>query len=341
MGTLPGFLPGYQSTDNAENRKRYEERWGVRLPDKAGISALEIIEQAGKKNIKAMLIMGENPAACFPQPGQVKKALSSLDFLAVTDMFLTETAELARVILPAASFAEKEGTFTNFEGRAQPLKKAIEPVGDSLPDGIIIMKLAEAMNSPFPYDSYQQVTDEIEEMVPFYHHIDYGRPVPSGADWDDVGRESPPARRLYKGLFPSGFERFSPVQFEPTKNTSDEYPLTLLVGSSRYHFGSGSRSQHASRLKRYCPPASLEIGREDARQLGIKNGDHVNVISKNGEYAAAAEISDNVSGGTCFIPLTFPPGPVFELFDSVIDEQTKAPALKSCAVRLERSQDSG
>jgi len=145
MGTLPGFLPGYQNIDDYENRRRYEERWGTNLPENAGFTAIEMMKQAGKKLVKAMFIMGENPAACFPQPSKVKEALESLEFLAVSDMFLTDTAALATVILPATSFAEKEGTFTNFEGRIQPLRKAIEPIGDSLPDGEIIMKLAKTM----------------------------------------------------------------------------------------------------------------------------------------------------------------------------------------------------
>lgn len=340
MGSLPGFLPGYQSMEDAGNRGRYEECWGGRLPENAGITALEMIEKAANKEIKAMFIMGENPAACFPQPSRVEKALSSLDFLAVTDMFLTETAKLATIVLPAASFAEKEGTFTNFEGRVQSLRKAIEPPGDSLPDGTIIMRLAGAMNSTLPYESYRQVTEEIEEMVPFYRHTGYAGANPPVTDWEDVGKDSPETRRLYKGLFPSGFGKFSPVQYtEPPDVATDGYPFTLLVGSNRYHFGSGSRSRHATRLRRYCPPAFVGISREDARQLGIKNGDRVSITSKNGKYTAAADINDSLTGGLCFIPLTFPSGPVYELFDPAIDPQTKAPAMKSCAVRLERTAE--
>ena len=171
MGTLPDFLPGYQSVGDAQNRKKFEERWGCQLPASVGLTALEMLEQAREGKVKGMFIMGENPVASFPQPTLVKKALASLDFLVVTDMFLTETAKLASVVLPAASFAEKEGTFTNFEGRVQRIQKAIEPVGDSLPDGEIILQLAEMLGSPMPYSSYQQVMEEIEEMVPFYHHL--------------------------------------------------------------------------------------------------------------------------------------------------------------------------
>ena len=196
-----------------------------------------------------MFIMGENPVASFPQPALVKKALSSLDFLVVTDMFLTETARLASVVLPAASFAEKEGTFTNFEGRIQRVRKAIEPAGDSLPDGEIIKRLAGMMGSPMPYTSPQQVMDEIEEMVPFYHHFAYTDVDKVGLDLSEVGGNTPETRRLHRGLFPSGFGRFTSVEYIPPQDiATNEYPFTLMVGSCRYHFGAGSRSSRSARL---------------------------------------------------------------------------------------------
>jgi len=340
MGALPGFLPGYQNIDDYENRKRYEERWGVGLPVTAGLTAIEMMEQATKKLVKGMFIMGENPTACFPQPAKVRQALESLEFLAVSDMFLTDTAALATVILPATSFAEKEGTFTNFEGRVQQLRKAIEPVGGSLPDGEIIMKLSETMGSPMPYSSWPQVMEEIEEMVPFYHRFSYTGPDSPGRDWEDMDRERPATRRLHKGLFPSGFGKFSPVEFAaPADVASGDYPYTLLTGSSRYHFGSGTRTSHSPRLLRYCPEVALEISRKDAQRLGIHNDDRVSVSSQNGRLTAGAAINENLPEGLLFIPLTFPSGPVFELFSSAIDDQSKAPALKSCAVKLERTAE--
>jgi formate dehydrogenase major subunit len=290
--------------------------------------------------VKAMFIVGENPAACFPQPSKVKEALKSLEFLVVSDMFMTDTASLATVVLPAASFAEKEGTFTNFEGRVQPLRKAIEPVGDSLSDSEIIMKLSEIMGSPMPYISYQNVLEEIEEMVPFYRHFSYSGFGSSGMDWEDMDRENPTTRRLYKGLFPSGFGKFHTVKFTPSSDVaSEEYPYTLLTGSSRYHFGSGMRTSHAPRLKRYCPELSLEINRDDARHLGINDSDHIDAISENGKLTVGIVINSDLPKGMLYLPITYPAGPVFELFSSAIDGQTKAPAFKSCAVRLERTAE--
>jgi formate dehydrogenase alpha subunit len=342
MGTLPAFLPGYQSVDDAIKRQRFEERWGGRLPASTGLAALEMMQQAREGRVKGMFIMGENPVASFPQPALVKKALASLDFLVVTDMFLTETAKLASVVLPAASFAEKDGTFTNFEGRVQRLRKAIEPVGESLPDSEIVLRLAKALGSPMPYTSHQQVMEEIEEMVPFYHHLAYSDVDSMGLDWADVSGDRPGHRRLHKGLFPSGFGRFSPVEYAPPQDVAkDGYPLTLLVGSSRYHFGGGSRSLRSARLSQFCPSASLEINNADARELGIVDGDTVKIISRQGELLTVVRIADTLPQGLLFMSISFPDSPVHELFDTILDPQARAPALKSCAVRLERTTDNG
>lgn len=153
MGSLPGFLPGYQDVHDVEARRKFEEKWGVHLPTATGLTAIEMIEQAAAGKLKGMLVVGENPVVSFPRPSLVKETLTSLELLVVSDMFLTETAKLATVVLPAASFAEKEGTFTNFEGRVQRIRKAIEPVGNSLADWEIIVKLARRIGHPMPYPS--------------------------------------------------------------------------------------------------------------------------------------------------------------------------------------------
>jgi formate dehydrogenase alpha subunit len=342
MGTLPAFLPGYQSVDDALNRKPFEERWNCRLPADNGLAAPEMILKAGEGGVRGMFIMGENPVSGFPQAAVVKKALSSLDFLVVADMFLTETAKLASVVLPAASFAEKDGTFTNFEGRVQRVRKVLEPAGDSLPDGEIILRLASAMGSPFPYNSAPQVLEEIQEMVPFYRHTAYTDTEAMGLEPGEANDEGPGNRRLHKGLFPSGFGRFTSVEFTPPPEAGDkQYPFTLLVGSSRYQFGTGARSSRAARLQRYAPEALLEISPADAGDLGIGSGDRVKVISGQGEMAVTARVSDTLPAGLLYLPVSFPGTPVYELFDTVIDARAKAPALKSCVVRLERTADNG
>jgi len=339
-GCLPDFLPGYQGVDNPEARKKFEDRWGVSLPGTAGLTALAMIEQAKEGKIKGMLIVGENPVLSFPRPSLVRNALTSLEFIAVIDMFLTETAKLGAVVLPAVSFVEKQGTFTNFEGRVQRLAKAIEPLGDSLPDWEIIVRLGERMGHPMPYSSPQQVMDEIEELVPLYQSpgdISFDR-----EDLDSVELESGRrgARRLHCGPFPSGFGRFAPVEYVAASESSKQgYPLTLLVGSILYHFGSGSRSSRSPRLKKFWPHSWVEISKADAKNLGFNDGDRVKVISAAGEVTTTVRLTDTLSVGTAFMPISFPESPVNELFDIVLDPKAKTPSLKTCAVRLERITD--
>jgi len=315
MGALPDFLPGYQTVEDAQARKNFAERWGVELPADAGLTALEMIEQAKAGKIKGMYIVGENPALSFPQLSLVRDALADLDFLVVQDMFLTETAKLATVVLPAASFAEKEGTFTNLEGRVQQVRQAIKPLGDSLPDWEIILRLANKMGRPMPYSSPQEVKDEIEEMVTLYQGIGYAATETC---------------------------RFSPLQYVPqAEMEKDGYPLTLLTGTILYQFGTGSRSSRASRLKKFQPEAFVELSESDAQHLGINQDDEVKVISPVGEVTANARLTNTLPEGILFMPISFPASPATELFSIASDSQAKTPSLKACAVRLERIDSHG
>jgi formate dehydrogenase alpha subunit len=341
MGVVPDLLPGYLSVNDTQNRRKFEEQWNVKLPTNTGLTVLEMMEAARSGKVKGMLIIGENPVGSFPQPKIIKEALSSLEFLVVADMFPGETVRLASVVLPSASFAEKEGTFTNFEGRIQQLKKAIEPSGDSLPDSEIILRLSSAMGSLMPYSSSHQVMEEIEEMVPFYHHVSPKDADTLGLEISEVDSGTPGTRRFYKGLFPSGFGRFHSVDFTPLQESNNGYPFTLIIGSSRYHFGTGGRSQRSERLKRFSPEAFVEINPADAKQTGLKGEDKIKIISEQGEISASARMSDKLPRGVVYMAESFVQSPVHELFNTVIDTRSKTPALKSCAVRLERITTDG
>ena len=337
MGNLPDFLPGYQGLDDAEAKQKFEARWRISLPASAGLNALEMMEQAKKGKIKGMLIVGENPVSSFPCPSLVKEALSSLEFLAVSDLFPTKTVKLASVVLPAASFAEKEGTFTNFEGRAQQIVKAIEPVGDSLPDWKIVLQLADRMGHPMPYASPQDVMDEIKELVPFYRHLGYSNFDNQDDDLADLEDDRLGVKRLHKGPFPSGFGRFAPVDYTPSPDgLGDEYPFALMAGSILHHFGCGTRSLRASRLRKFSPHAWLEIGEADAKQFGFRDGDRVKVVSPNGQINTTLRLTETLPSKTLFLPMSFPESPFNELFDLTLEPQAKTPSFKSCAVRLER-----
>jgi formate dehydrogenase alpha subunit len=316
MGALPDFLPGYQSVEDAQSRENFAHRWGVPLPTDTGLTALEMIEQAKEGKLKGMYIVGENPALSFPQLSLVRDALAGLNFLVVQDMFFTETAKLATVVLPAVSFAEKEGTFTNFEGRVQEIRKAINPLDDGLPDWEIVLRLANKMGCPMPYSSLQEVMDEIKEMVPLYQGIGY-------------------ADREIKG-------RFSPVQYVPPAETpKDGYPLTLLVGSILYQSSSGSRSSRAPRLRRFQPEAFVETSQSDARRLRISHGGRVKVTSPAGEVTALVRVTNTLPEGMLFMPVSFPASPAGELFSIVLDPKAKTPSLKACNVRLKRIDSHG
>jgi len=328
MGTLPDFLPGYQSLDDVQARMNFEARWGCQLSMDAGLTALEMIVGANEGKVRGMYIVGENPMLSFPNSTLVSQALESLDFLVVQDMFLTDTAKLANVILPASSFAEKEGTFTSFDGTVQRVRAALKPIGESLPDWEIILRLASVMNFPMSYSSPQEVMNEIAELVPLYRGIDYAKLDVKG-------------HRLVKDKATSGRANFSPVKYMLQPGPEDGYPLTLLVGTVLYQFGTGSRSLRASRLKQFLPEAFVALSKFDAAELEVKDGDRIKVVSPIGEVATVAKVADELNKGMVFIPASFPESQVNGLFDIVLDPRTKTPALKTCQVRLERIGDHG
>jgi formate dehydrogenase alpha subunit len=340
MGTLPKFLPGYQSVADAQARGKFEGRWGASLPAEAGLTAMEMVEQAKKGKIKGMYIVGENPVLSFPNSRFIREVLASLDFLVVQDMFLTETARLANVILPAASFAEKEGTFTNFEGRVQRVQKAIAPLGESLPDWEIIVRLADKMGSPMPYSSPQQVMDEIIGccQLPAYSFYEGSGYVESEAK-SMSGAESGSHRgvgRMHGGQFSEGFARFCPVEYVPPAKAEKGYRFTLLAGIVFNHFGTGSRSSRSARLRRFSSEAFVEMCESDARGLTIADGEVVRIISPVGEMTAKVKFTNAVREGMLFMSISFPEAPVNGLFDIVLNSETKAPSLKACSVKIDR-----
>jgi formate dehydrogenase alpha subunit len=340
MGALPRFLPGYQSVADAQARGKFEERWKASLPAQAGLTALEMMEQAKKGKIKGMYIVGENPVLSFPNPRFTKEVLASLDFLVVQDMFLTETARLASVVLPAASFAEKDGTFTNFEGRVQRVRKAIAPLGESLPDWEIILRLADRMGSPMPYSSPQEVMDEIIGccQLPAYSFYEGGGHLESEAKglYQAESGSHRGVGRIHGGQFSEGFARFCPVEYVPPAKGKKGYPYTLLAGVILSHFGTGSRSSRSARLRRYSSEAFVEICESDARDLTLADGEMVKVSSPAGEVTAKVKITSALREGMLFMPISFPEAPVNELFDIVLDSETKAPSLKACSVKIDK-----
>ena len=331
MGMLPDFLPGFCNIADARARGKFEALWGADLPTRPGLTSVEIIEQAKLGKIKCLYVVGEDPILSFPGTRAVRDALVSLEFLVVQDLFLTETARLATVVLPAASFAEKDGSYTNFEGKINKIKRGIAPVGDSRPDWEIILNIADKMKSPFSYLRFEDILREIEEFVPGYEgYTDSGRPYQANGSEAGAGR-LPRAQTL------RGFARFSPVEYRaPFKVKPKLYPFILLTGSVFPHIGTGTRSLRAPRLRKLFPSGFLQVCEADAKKLALCNDDKVKIISRAGEITAPVSISNSLPRGVLFIPSTFPEIPVNTLFEISLDPQSKTPTSKACHVRIER-----
>ncbi|MEW6034765.1 MAG: molybdopterin-dependent oxidoreductase, partial [Chloroflexota bacterium] len=292
-------------------------------------------------SIKAMYVVGENPALSFPHLSLVREALASLEFLVVQDMFLTETAKLATVVLPAASFAEKEGTCTSIDGLVQRLHQAIEPPGASLADWRIFVELAKRMGRPMDYSSPGQVMREISEFVPLYRGIDYARLEERGiyCTGPRPGLEGKAAEGERASTPPPSF---TPIEYVPPEDGAhDDYPLSLMVGSVLYHFGSGTRSLRSASLSSMAPEGFVEVNREDGERLKVSEGETVRVVSPVGEVTVTARVTDMVPAGTLWMPSCFPRSPAHGLFPISLDEKTKTPSLKTCPVRLERVGQDG
>ncbi len=332
MGALPDFLPGRRHVGDLPLRKKLETRWQSPLPAHPGLGALEMMEQARQGKIKGMLIAGENPPAAFPGSARAEEALASLDFLAVQDLFLTETARLAHVVFPAASFAEKEGAFTSLEGKVQKISPALEPVAESRPDWKIIIQLAEAMGRPLPFSSLEQLREELEELVPFYK-CGWEEKV---AEEEDDYLETRSDRRLPLKKFPS----FLPVgESSPGPAPPGSGYLILLPESTLFRRGGGARSSRSGKLSRFSPiPIPfLKMNRLDAGEMELQPGDHVEVISESGRLPALIEYSDSLPRGAVSLSRAHPACPVTALFSALPERPALSSALQRCYIRIERS----
>ncbi len=336
MGALPNVYPGYQKVTNAEARKKFEQAWGVELSNDVGLTLVEMMDAAREGKVKAMYILGENPILTDPDANHVEEALKQLDFLVVEDIFLTETAQMADVVLPGVSFAEKDGTFTNTERRVQMVKKAIEPVGDSKPDWQIICRLAEALGYQMGYNSPEQVMGEIASVTPIYAGISYERIEAGGLQWPCPESDHPGTSILHAGRFSRGSGKFHGVKHEDVAESSDKaYPLVLTTGRWLYQYHGGSMSRRSS-LDEISHYPVVEINPEDAKKLGISEGDTVEISSRRGKIEVKACLTERSAPGTVFVPFHFAESPVNKLTIAALDPKAKIPQLKVCAVKIRK-----
>jgi len=338
LGALPNVYTGYQAVSDPDIRGKFEAAWGCSLPAEPGLTLTEMIDAAYRKEIKAVYLIGENPVLSEPDIAHAREGLERLEFLVVQDIFLSETARLADVVLPAASFAEKDGTFTNTERRVQRLRKAIEPVGDSRADWWITCQLGSRMGGKgFDFAHPSQIMEEIASLTPSYGGISYERLDDGGLQWPCPTKDHPGTPILHSERFTRGRGRFIPLEYKPPMELPDnEYPLVLTTGRSLYHFHTGTLTRKVNGLNILRGEGLVEINPQDASSLGIADGEMVKVISRRGEVAARAKVTDVSPVGVVFMTFHFAESPANLLTNPALDPVAKIPEYKVCAVRIER-----
>ena len=342
MGSLPNLLPGYQSVSDVTTIHRFEEAWGVRLPSAPGLTATEILTAAKKGTIKALYIMGENPLISFPDSSYMREALKRLEFLVVQDIFLTETGKLAAVVLPSASFAEKDGTFTNTERRIQRVRQAFMPYENAKLDWEIIALVSEKMGYKMGYQSPEDIMQEIASLTPIYGGIHYARLEKGGIQWPCPDENHPGTPFLHKDRFDRGLGLFHPVEFAPPTELPDEsYPFILSTGRVQWQYNTGTLSRRCSSLNKRHPEVFVEINPTDATVLEIADGAFVRISSRRGSVVTKVRITEKVPAGVLFIPFHFREAAANLLTHIALDPIAKIPEYKFCAVNVEPVKEAG
>jgi formate dehydrogenase alpha subunit len=337
MGGLPNYYPGYQKVEDPAARARFEQAWGVPLPPRPGLALGEIVEGAARGSVKGLYVVGENPLVTDPDSGHVRAAFEKLEFLVVQDIFLTETAQRADVVLPAACFAEKDGTFTNTERRVQRVRAATRPPGEARGDWQVVAELAARLGRPLGFGSAAEIMEEIRRVTPSYGGIAYPRLESCGLSWPCPTADHPGTAILHTDDFVRGKGLFSAVSYRPPAEPTDaRYPLTLTTGRSLWQYHSGSMTRRSAGLNALAPRAWIEISPADAAGLSVADGETVIVTSRRGSVEVAARVTRGVPFGVVFMPFHYAEAAANELTNPVVDAVSKIPELKACAVRVEK-----
>lgn len=342
MGALPDVVTGYQKVSDPTVREKFAQAWKVEaLPDRPGLPLTHAMAAAAKGRIKGMVIMGENPMLSDPDQEHTRRALEKLDLLAVLDIFPTETTALAHVVLPAACYAEKEGTFTNTERRVQRVRMAVSPPGEAKSDAEIICALGErAAHGAMGYANQSEVLAEIARLTPSYGGISFERlDNGHGLQWPCPGTDHSGTPVLHREHFTRGLGRFSPVTYRPPAETPDEtYPFVLTTGRTYFHWHTGTMTRRTHLLDREERTAFVEVNPEDAGRLGIRHDGRVTVTSRRGQVEARALVTGQVPPGVLFMPFHFAEGAANALTTTTLDPESAIPEFKVCAARIETSR---
>lgn len=339
MGCLPNVLTAYQPVTSPEARAKFEKYWGVeKLPEKPGLTIVEVVNAAAKGQIKGLFVIGENPMVSDPDLHHVEEGLKKLDFLVVQDIFLTETARLADVVLPAACFAEKEGTFSNTERRVQRVRKAVEPPGQARPDWEILAEIATRMGYPMHYADAEAIFDEMAGITPSYAGMTYERLDKAGIQWPCPTKDHPGTRFLHKDKFSRGKGKFHAIEWIPPAEPADEeYPFVLTTGRVLFQYHTGTMTRRSEALNACAPDCFVEVNPQDAERLKLKDGEMVKVTSRRGSLTVRALVGTTTDVGTVFIPFHYFEAAANTLTIAALDPQAKIPEYKVCAVKLEKA----
>ncbi len=341
MGGLPNVYPGYQAVTVPEVQKKFQDAWGSTSGTKVGLTVTEMVNAVGDGKLRGLYVMGENPMMADPDLNHAYHCLEQAEFLVVQDIFPTETAQLAHVILPGAAFVEKDGTFTATDRRVQRVRKAVEPPGEARADWEILCQLAKRLGaSGFDFASPKEIMAEIAKLTPSYAGISYERLEELGfLHWPCPSPDHPGTPYLHKGKFPRGLGHFHAIEFkEPAELTDEEYPYTLTTGRLMFHFHTGTMTRRSQKLDQEVQQAYVEIHPDDAAKIKLNGNKRVTVASRRGQIELDVRITKRIKPGIVFIPFHFAEAAANALTNAAIDPVSKIPEYKVCAVKIEAVQ---
>jgi formate dehydrogenase alpha subunit len=338
MGCLPNVYPGYQAVNNEIIRQKFEKAWGVNLNAVPGLKLTEMMPAACEGKLKAMYMVGENPVLTDPDSKHVVEALNNLEFFVFQDIFLNETAELADVVLPTCCFAEKDGTFTNTERRVQMVRKAVEAPGVCQPNWWITSQIAKRMGATgFEYNDASQIMDEIASLTPSYAGINFRRLDEGSLQWPCASEDHPGTCILHSEVFSRGKGHFVPLKYhQPVEMPDDEFPLMLMTGRRLYHYHA-TMTRKVNGLNVLMSEELAQINPFDAVALDIKNGEIIQVMSRQGKVTVKAKVTEDVPVGMVAMAFHFAECRTNELISAepeTLDPVTRTPAYKTCPVRI-------
>ncbi|HAR95114.1 MAG TPA: hypothetical protein DCR97_04005 [Deltaproteobacteria bacterium] len=338
MGCLPVSYPGYQPVSVEQNKVKFETAWGVTgLPSTPGLTLVEMMHAAHAGRLRGMYIMGENPVVSDPNQQHVIEALEHLDFLVVQDIFLTETAAHADVVLPSCAFLEKEGTVTSTERRVQLMHPVLQPQRDVKDDWWITTEIARRMGAPWDYQNAADIFEEIRTVTPPYGGVTYGRVENEPIQWPCPTTDHPGTQYLHKDTFSRGLGLFTAVDYTPPAEVVDqEYPVILTTGRLLEHFHTGTMTRNSRILDEVMPDGFVEINPHDARHYDIEDGEVVAVSTRRGSIRIKARFAERMKPNVVFIPFHFYESCANTLTVDFLDPVCKIPEFKVCSCRIEK-----